>query len=246
MTHLSLFSGVAGLDLAAEWAGFRTVQFVERDPFCQRVLKKHWAEVPIHDDVTTFDGTGWTGRIDLLSAGSPCQGFSSSGIGRGLDDPRSELIRHTIRITDECRPSTLVIENTPRIIGMAGEWLAVQLATIGYSIVGAYCVPAYPFGAWFSGERAFIVSAPDDWCGSVRRDRELQPDATTSGHRGDIGSGTQEPDTRQRRSLESRPHGVADDVPSRVDRIRALGNAVCPVQCYPILQAIADQIRGNS
>lgn len=56
MTHLSLFSGIGGIDLAAHWAGFHTIQLVERDPFCQRVLTKNFKGVPIHDDVTTFDG----------------------------------------------------------------------------------------------------------------------------------------------------------------------------------------------
>ena len=91
-THLSLFSGIGGLDLAAEWAGFRTVAFVERDKYCQRVLAKHWPGVPIYDDVRTLtaerlraDGIA----VDVICGGFPCQDISTAGFGAGIEGERS-------------------------------------------------------------------------------------------------------------------------------------------------------------
>jgi DNA (cytosine-5)-methyltransferase 1 len=242
LKHLSLFSGIGGDSLAARAAGFTTIQFVEINPFCQANLSKNFPGVPIHADVTTFDGTRLRGRIAVLSAGSPCQGFSEAGMRQGLADDRSALITHTIRITDECRPSFVVIENTPGIVRHAGQWVESRFAEIGYTSLAWVTIPAYPFGAWFSGERTFHISAPDDWCTTVRGDWQLSADDEAHGCRSDNGLGAAQLDAGKRRPLESRPIGVADDVPYRVDRVRALGNAVCPDQAQPIFEAIAKQI----
>ena len=80
MKHLSLFTGMGGIDLAAEWAGFETICMVERDKYCQKVLAKNFEGVKIHDDVTTFDGFEYRGTIDLVSAGFPCQPHSLAGL----------------------------------------------------------------------------------------------------------------------------------------------------------------------
>ena len=72
MTHLSLFSGIGGIDLAAERCGFKTIAFVERDPFCQKVLNKNFPGVPVFDDVTTVDAIQWNGKTTLVSGGFPC------------------------------------------------------------------------------------------------------------------------------------------------------------------------------
>ncbi|MEC0084629.1 DNA cytosine methyltransferase, partial [Paenibacillus alvei] len=87
MRKLSLFSGIGGIDLAAEWAGMNTVAFCEREPFPQKVLRKHWPDTPIYDDVCELtrevlerDGIITNDRtIDIVSAGFPCQPFSLAG-----------------------------------------------------------------------------------------------------------------------------------------------------------------------
>ena len=79
MTHIELFAGIGTCALAAEWAGFDPLTFVEIDPFCQRVLNKNFPGVPIHGDIKTFDAKPFRGGVDLLCGGFPCQPFSAAG-----------------------------------------------------------------------------------------------------------------------------------------------------------------------
>jgi DNA (cytosine-5)-methyltransferase 1 len=92
LTHVSLFSGIGGIDLAATWAGFQTVAMCERDPFCQRVLVKNFPGVPTYEDVRTFPASAFRG-VDLLTGGFPCQPFSAAGRRDGADDDPSKLRR---------------------------------------------------------------------------------------------------------------------------------------------------------
>ncbi len=112
MTHLSLFTGIGGIDLAAEWAGFETVAMVERDKFCQQVLAKRFPNVPIYDDVTTFDGYKYEKEIDLLSAGFPCQPHTRAGKRKASGDER-DLWGEVVRILGETKPRFFLGENVP-------------------------------------------------------------------------------------------------------------------------------------
>ncbi len=155
MRHLDLFSGIGGFALAASWAGYTTIQFVEIDPFCQRVLARHWPGVPIHDDITTFDATGLNGTVDLLTGGFPCQPFSVAGQRRGNDDDRA-LWPAMRRVIDEARPRWVVAENVPGFIGMALDDLFVDLEALGYE-TGALVVPAAGVGAPHRRDRLWII-----------------------------------------------------------------------------------------
>ncbi|MFD5020050.1 DNA cytosine methyltransferase [Paenibacillus sp. NPDC058367] len=134
MNHLSLFTGVAGVDLAAEWAGIRSVAFCEREPFPQKVLRKHWPDVPIYDDVCTLtkevlqrDGIlSRTRTIDIISAGFPCQPFSAAGKRGGTDDERY-LWPEVVRILQEVQPTWFVGENVAGILSMAEPDGAAQV-----------------------------------------------------------------------------------------------------------------------
>jgi len=91
MTHGSLFSGIGGFDLAAEWAGWQNVFNCEIDPFCQKVLKYHFPDAKQYSDVKTTDFTIHRGTIDVLTGGFPCQDISIAGKKIGIKGKRSGL-----------------------------------------------------------------------------------------------------------------------------------------------------------
>jgi len=115
MKHLSLFSGIGGIDLAAEWAGFESAIMVERDPYCQQVLKKNFPTTQIFDDVTTFNGLELRGAIDLISAGFPCQPHSLAGKRKASGDER-DLWGEVVRIVGEVQPRWFLGENVPGLL----------------------------------------------------------------------------------------------------------------------------------
>lgn len=216
--HLSLFSGIGGLDIAAEWAGFRTVAFVERDKYCQRVLAKHWPGVPIFDDVCGFR---WRGeRPMVLSGGFPCQPFSSAGKRGGTSDDRF-LWPEMRRVIDEARPAWVIAENVIGIDSLALEQVLSDLEAIGYK-VSALEIPACAVGADHIRHRTWILGHTNE-DGEPRQPKH-EGEAQGMPPRGSFSGGL----------------GGAHGIPSRMDRLRALGNAVVPQQAYPIFKAIAE------
>jgi DNA (cytosine-5)-methyltransferase 1 len=148
---LDLFSGIGGFSLAAEWAGFETVAFCERDKFCQQVLKKHWPDVPIHDDIKTLKGF----PVDMITAGFPCQPFSVAGKQKGINDDRY-LWPDTMRLIRECQPTWCILENVPGIIPHLDPILE-DLENEAYDW-RAFLIPASSVGAPHKRERLWIVA----------------------------------------------------------------------------------------
>jgi len=155
MNHLSLFSGIGGIDLAAHWAGMTTVAFVEQNKFCQKVLAKHWPGVPIFDDVKTLTKDDISEPIDIISGGFPCQPFSVAGNKLGKEDNR-HLWPEFARLIQECKPTWVVGENVAGIITLALDDVLADLETLGYSS-RAFVIPACAVGAHHRRERVFIV-----------------------------------------------------------------------------------------
>ncbi|MDG0053044.1 DNA cytosine methyltransferase [Paenibacillus sp. P2(2022)] len=168
MRKLSLFSGIGGIDLAAHWAGMETVAFCEREPFPQAVLRKHWPDVPIYDDVCTLtadrlkeDGVIGPGRaIDLVSAGYPCQPESLAGKRRGTEDDRW-LWPEVARVLQEVRPRWFLGENVAGHISMGLDTVLSDLERFGYT-TQTFVIPACAVGAPHRRDRVFIASCTDD------------------------------------------------------------------------------------
>jgi len=177
MNHLDLFSGIGGFALAARWANIKTIAFCERDPFCQKVLAKHWPDVLCHADIIGFRGLFYRNQVDVLTAGFPCQPFSVAGKQKGKDDDRY-LWPATMRAIEQVQPTWCILENVPGIIPYL-DTILEDLEREGYSWQ-AYLIPASAVHAPHKRERLWIVANRDrerfDFGGYHWEERHFQDD----------------------------------------------------------------------
>ena len=243
LTHLSLFSGIGGLDLAAEWAGIETVGQCEWAEYPTKILEKHWPDVPRWKEIRTLTGENFyerTGRrtVDIISGGFPCQPFSVAGKQRGKEDDRY-LWPEMLRVIQEIKPKWVVGENVSGLIRGALEDILSDLEKTGYE-ARAYSCEARNVGGMFRGERIAVVATSNNRSTAMRWDREFSSDGKIKGCRDNNRGGEKKLNLWERWKIKSRPYGVADGISNRVDRIKCLGNAVVPQQFYPIFKAIAE------
>jgi DNA (cytosine-5)-methyltransferase 1 len=212
---LSLFAGIGGFDLGLErTGGFKTVAFCEIDPFCRRVLAKHWPEVPCYDDVRTLtvqqldrDGI----RPDCIVGGFPCQDISLAGSGRGLEGDRSGLWSEFRRLIGEIRPQFVIVENSPALVDRGLCDILGQLTELGYDAEW-HPIPAAAVGADHFRNRLWIVAHPDEkqmrprWIAGVR-DRKK---------------------ANRARLVSAGGSRATYGIPDWLDRVGACGNAVVP------------------
>lgn len=165
MKALSLFSGIGGLDIAAQNCGIETVAFCEIEPFPCEILKKRFPRVPILPDVRKVNGHDF-GTVDVIFGGFPCQDLSVAGRKAGLIDSdgnvtRSGLWFEMLRIISECRPRFIVAENVRGAVNAALDVVKSGLEHEGYE-VRAVVLPASAFGAPHQRERLFILGVRRD------------------------------------------------------------------------------------
>lgn len=173
MTHASLFSGIGGFDLAAEWAGWTNAFNCEIDPFCRKVLKYHFPNAEQYEDIRTTDFTVWKDRIDVLTGGFPCQPFSLAGKRRGTEDYRY-LWPAMLDVIRTVRPRWVVGENVYGIVnwseGLVFERVCADLETAGYE-VQPYIIPACGVGAPHRRDRCWFVAHRTDAGTETMRER---------------------------------------------------------------------------
>ena len=244
LTHFSLFTGIGGIDLAAEWAGFETVGQCEFADYPTKVLEKHWPNVPRWKDVreltVEYIRNAGIGEIALLSGGFPCQPHSVAGKRKASGDER-DLWPEYRRLIGEIRPKWVLAENVRGLLssedGRFFRGVLRDLADLGYD-AGWCTYPAAWVGAIHRRERVFT-------CAYSVSNRLLS---------GQKGSQVAQPVQQLPRFLQAnirydiselRSYREDNGLRNRIHRIKGLGNMVMPVQVYPILKAIADIERGE-
>lgn len=183
MNELALFAGAGGGILGGKMLGWRTVCAVEWDAYAASVLvqrqnDKTLPAFPIWDDVQTFDGRPWRGRVDVISGGFPCQDISAAGKGAGIEGERSGMWGHMARIVGEVRPRYVFVENSPMLVRRGLTRVIGDLAQMGYDarwgILGAHHVAAP-----HKRDRIWIVA---------NGSRELQSERVDEDQRGWVGN----------------------------------------------------------
>ena len=283
MKVLDLFSGIGGFSLGLERAGMETVAFCEIEEYPQKVLKKHWPDVPIYNDVRELTSErlrndGIT-TIDVLCGGFPCQDISLAGNQAGIGEgTRSGLWSECARLLGDIRPRYAIFENVTALLsGDNGRWFEQVLwdiSQVGYDAEW-HCIPASELGAHHHRDRVWIVAHSNSAdSGNERKEqvqgigemdkREALTDnngkqeyvADTNSQRlqglwqgrtlqgwceatGHSGQGSQSPGWSW--ATEPDLGRVANGVPARSHRLKALGNAVVPQIPELIGRAIMEQ-----
>lgn len=160
MRHASLFSGIGGFDLAAQWMGWENVFQVEIDQFCQKVLEKNFPNTKRYGDIKQFDGIPYRGTIDILTGGFPCQPFSNAGKRKGTEDNRY-LWPEMLRVIREVQPLYIVGENVGGLVnwsdGMVFKQVHSDLEAQGYE-VQSFILPACAIGAPHRRDRIWFIA----------------------------------------------------------------------------------------
>ncbi len=159
LTFISLFAGIGGIDLGLERAGMRCVAQVEIDDYCNRVLTKHWPDVPKFRDVRSV-GAHNLPYADVIAGGFPCQDISNAGKRAGIDGERSGLWTEFARIIRELRPRYVFVENVTALLHRGLDRVLGDLAARGYDAEWQ-CIPAAALGAPHRRDRIFIVAYPN-------------------------------------------------------------------------------------
>lgn len=246
---ISLFAGIGGFEFAGEWVGIKTIESVEINPFCQKVLTKNFPNTQIYNDVTTYYPKPNTAQI--ICGGSPCQDLSIAGKQKGiLEGKRSSLWFEQLRIYKESRATFLIWENVTGAFrngfrevlrslsesGYDAEWQVISAATFGHDhLRERIFLIAYPNGlfreasSWsdqIGGQITEIKTYPHRYGLHRTHGQKLQKSQASR-------KGVRLFDVPKRSSAEPPSWGIPHGLPHRVDRLAALGNAIVP-QCAVI------------
>lgn len=267
MRSLELFAGIGGIALAEQMAGIEVAGLCEYADYPRMILQKHWPDVPLFKDVTKLDREELTNAgispdsIDIVSGGFPCQPFSIAGHRKGTEDDR-DLWPEMFRIIKQLWPTWVVGENVANFANMELDRTLSDLEDLGYQ-TRAFVLPACAVNAPHQRLRTFIVAhsnregqlqsqgAYQDQRRWTRDGSEVLADASskrrqTSSH-DEFRNIANWQSKRQFSTTGGTPAKwqpepsvgrVANGVPNRMDRIKALGNAVVPQQILPIFKAI--------
>ncbi len=222
----------------------------EINPFCQKVLRKHWPNIPIFEDIKEVHGLD-VGTIDIIYGGFPCQPFSVAGNKKGKDDTRY-LWPEFSRLVRDFKPRWILAENVPGILCIAADDVCSDLERQGYN-VGIFDYEAAAVGAKHRRERIFFVAhSGRSLLQRSFEQRTLRNEVAKGTSHKPERPGWRQSQSRMGRELDGVSGGVdgnisptAHGIPHRTDRLKALGNAVVPQQVYPLFKAIIEADEGR-
>jgi len=236
---LDLFSGIGGFSLGLEATNyFETVAFCEIDKYCQKILRKHWSDVPIFEDIKKLNGKELP-KIDVITGGYPCQPFSVAGHQKAEQDSR-HLWPEYFRLIKELRPTWVIGENVSGHIKLGLDTVLTNLEGEGYS-TRTFSISASSVGAKHKRERIWIIGhnkknsdyVPNSNCErqistETSRDNEKDQQKSLDQFFRRCGSIFGRQDLQRDWTHEPDVDRVAHGISDRVDRIKCLGNAVVP------------------
>ena len=248
MNGLALCAGVGGLELGIGLAepGYRTVCYVEREAYAAATLVARMADgclapAPVWDDLATFDGRPWRGKVQVVTAGFPCQPFSAAGKRQGIRDERWlwPLIERILR---EVQPQVVFLENVPQIRNQALAIVLGSLAALGLDAEWDV-FSAAASGASHRRRRVFMLGSNSSRRGfprsrlpaGSRRQRKGTLAALRTGSSGYVAPSPNWPPCPEIRGMDARP-------PARVDRLRACGNGVVPQVAARAWQVLKERL----
>ena len=266
-------SGIGGMSLGLERAGMTTVAFCEIDPFCRKILKKHWPDVPVFEDLKELasEPRGTIPEFDIIAGGVPCQPFSVANANKrkGQEDDR-HLWPFMFEIIKQQEPAFVLVENVAGFVNMALDDVLTDLESEGYASQ-SYLIPACSVDAPHRRERCWVISYSDrrgkpeqivakqkitkritNHCAYVAdsKGERMERHWTSGVEESQASSGSRLP---RRNSARGEPAvwppepwvgRVADGGPNRVDRIKGLGNAVVPPLVEVLGHAIMEEYYG--
>ncbi len=246
LTVGSLFSGIGGFELGLErTGGFKTAWQCEINPFCLKVLEKHWPNVKRFTDIKKMGVEEEIPHVDVICGGFPCQDISCAGKGAGIHAERSGLWWEMLRIVRLVRPRYVLVENVAALLNKGLDEVLGSLAESGYDAEWT-CLRASEFGLMHNRERLYLVAYDARRNENTRRLLETgifrgsskQPRGVRCHENGNFsGDGTIHDESPLVRSV----HGLSKE--SHGSRLKALGNAIVP-QCSQFVgQCILDSIR---
>jgi len=239
MRHGSLFSGIGGFDLAAEWMGWENVFNCEINEFCQKILKQHFPNSIGYADITKTDFTEWRGKIDIITGGFPCQPYSQAGKRKGKADDR-HLWPEMLRAIREIQSTWIVGENVPGLLnwkrGMVLAEIKADLEAAGFEVFPPVILPACSKNAFHKRDRLWIVAYNK---GFVMEKQEMvfqtrnvfKLRKPSKRFPNNIWRFNRETYIAE---MAGELHGVSD----WMDRSKALGNAIVPQIAFEIFKAI--------
>lgn len=206
MNHGSLFSGIGGFDLAAEWMGWNNLFHCEWNPFGQKVLKHYWPQAESFNDITQTDFKKYANRIQILTGGFPCQPYSSAGKRKGKDDER-HLWPEMLRAIREIRPRWVVGENVLGLVnwseGLVFHEVQADLEAQGYE-VQPFLLPAAAVNAPHRRDRIWFVAHATGSGNRQQQRKNFKKQNRQFTHNGKIGNFTNSNSTPTKYKIQTR------------------------------------------